>query len=65
MSEAARTADAIRRTPVERTLSESGTTVKLTARASQSDRDLLVITLSRILVTRTLAEMGVVANDEE
>lgn len=38
--------------------------VKLTARASEADRDLLVITLSRILVSRALEEMGVVANDE-
>lgn len=45
-------------------LAEQRAVVKLTAGASEADRDLLVITLSRILVTRALEEMGVVANDE-
>ena len=39
--------------------------VKLTGNASAVDLELLAITLSRILVARTLEEMGVVANDEQ
>ena len=44
---------------------EQRAVVRLNTRASETDRALLVITLSRILVSRALEEMGVGANDEQ
>lgn len=39
--------------------------VKLVGVSSAADRGLVAITLARLLVARTLEEMGIVANDDD